>query len=362
MVAQNMDQQVLKKYDQTVEWMQKFSQPKDVIVSLIPKSSDIEFIQKNKQGIAELSELNKKLEGTISLEKNREIMKTLSENINKLNYVQSLLAINNKQADKDKEFEKMLEPLRQQIDAINNQIKEGYALIDDICNKAKELNSNKSATTQNTVKVIEDMTYNVTLINEIFDDFQQGSNFYNNLAHYLTNLQRIVADFSFARDIDKKNRLQELEAHKAYANFNKPQPFWSEQAGFHEGGSSFRPSNQSNTYQNLNQNLGTNPSVQQMPKNPQPQSIVVNMGSKPNQQPTVSIYGQHMFNPSQHLPTSNPSQHLPNQQNYVTSQVGYMQFGGPSQMQPQQGQNQNQGGMGFGSATSTFVADPFGKK
>jgi len=113
MVAQNMDQQVLKKYDQTLEWMKKFSQPKDVIVSLIPKSSDIEFIQKNKQGISELSDLNKKLESIISLEKNREIMKTLSENINKLNYVQSLLAINNKQAEKDKEFDKMLEPLRQ---------------------------------------------------------------------------------------------------------------------------------------------------------------------------------------------------------------------------------------------------------
>jgi len=305
------------------------------------------FSKKNREPLQQLSDLNKKLESLIGLEKSREIFKQINDSFANSNYLQSLLAINNKQADKDKEFEKMMEPLKPQIDTINNQVKEASGVLDEMVDIAKELNSKKSAGAQTAVKVIEEMNFNITVINEINDDFQQGTTFYNNLTLYLTNLQKIVSDFSFARGIDKTNRLQELEAQKACQNFNKPQFFKDGQ--FPSGESSFRPAQPYPI-------PGAQPNYQ---ANNQPQSTMISvpvnnhpshMQHMPKAQPQVQPQPQYQF--------STVVTNVPVQPNInATSQYGYMGFQNPAPAN-----NANPGFAGFGVTESSFVPNPFPKK
>lgn len=101
---------------------EKFSQSKEAIIAMIPKSSDVEFMTKNKQALTELSQMNKQLETLISLEENRKLFNEIMDNFAKSDYVQSLLAINSKKVEKEKEFEKMMKPLKEQLDVINNKV------------------------------------------------------------------------------------------------------------------------------------------------------------------------------------------------------------------------------------------------
>ena len=172
------------------------------------------------------------------------------------------------------------------------------------------------------------------------------------------NLQKIVNDFTFARDIDKKNRLQELEAHNFYSTFNKSAPFFSEDTQkFPEGTSSFRPSNQPNAYQALNQNVGNNQSLKpqnaqpyqpsqviQIPKQPQPTVIIMNNGKNTSIQ-QIPYNQSNMFAQSQAKPGNNAFN--------ASSQYGYLPFNNPS------GSNFP---TGFNDTTSSFVPNPFAKK
>jgi len=249
--------------------------------------------------------------------------------------------------------------------------------MDDIVSKAKELNSTKSSSSQGTVKTIEDMTFNINIINEIFDDFQQGTNFYTNLTIYLTNLQKIVADYYFARDLDKKNRLQELDAHKAYATFNNAKPFFDGSTGqFPSGSSQFRPSNAQATYQNLTQNIGTafSPSIQNQQNQVNQQKIQTQTQT---QQATQFIQTPTTF--QQHL----PSQSHETQSNFftpppgfaggagagaainnanITSQYGYMPFQNVPGLNNPPPTNNAGGFGGFNETTSAFVVNPFNQK
>jgi hypothetical protein len=355
MIALNMDKQILKKYTQTAEWMAKLSQSKDSIIALIPKNTDTEFAQKNREELLKLSELNKKLEALIGIEKSREVFKNISDAFAASNYLQSLLAIHNKQTAKEVEFDKMMEPLKPQIEFINNHVKEAFALIDEMVDIAKNLNSKKSSSAQTAVKVIEDMNYNITIINEINDDFTQGTNFYNNLTLYLNNLNKIVMDYAFARGIDKTNRLQELEAQLNCQNFNKPQFFRNGQ--FPEGESSFRPAQ---PY--------PNPATQTkfVPVNNQPQPQPQQQQPQPTSQMFFASPSHFAHMPSQQ-PQSNPysavSNYVPaptQQTQPVVSQYGYMGFGGNA---PAPQNNSQPGGFGgFNVTESAFVPGPFPKK
>lgn len=237
-------------------------------------------------------------------------------------------------------------------------------MMDEICSKAKALNSTKSANSQNTVKVVEEMTYNINVINEIFDDFNQGSNFYNNLALYLGNLQKIVADYYLARDIDKKNRLQELEASKACSTFNNSKPFFSEETGqFPTGTSAFRPSGAKATYQNLNDNLGTafNPTVH-IPQNIQTQTQFVQPNKIGQPQPTQP---SNYFIPQQQQPQPQQQPQYFNQN--ASSQYGYMPFQNIpgstfNNFNNAPPPNNSSPFGGFNETTSSFVPNPFQKK
>jgi len=44
-------------------------------------------------------------------------------------------------------------------------------LLDDIVDIAKKLNSKKGTNAQGSIKVIEDMNFNIQIINELNDDF-----------------------------------------------------------------------------------------------------------------------------------------------------------------------------------------------
>ena len=118
LVAQNMDQEVYKKYQNSTEWMKKFSQQNESIIALIPKSSDIEFVQKNKKALSELAALDQQLVKLIGVEENRKLFNEVVEKFLLTNYVQSLMAINNKKADKDQEFKRMMDLINKDMQTI----------------------------------------------------------------------------------------------------------------------------------------------------------------------------------------------------------------------------------------------------
>lgn len=73
------------------------------------------------------------------------------------------------------------------------------------------------------------MNLAATVINDVYNDLQQGLHFYGNLIFHLNTLQKVVGDFALAREIEKSALLQELQAQKSYTNnFNNPKPFFQE--------------------------------------------------------------------------------------------------------------------------------------
>lgn len=192
--------------------------------------------------------------------------------------------------------------------------------MDAISNQAKELVASRGGANQSAVKILEEMNLAITVINDIFNDFQQGVTFYGNLNFHLNTLQKVVTDFCLAREIEKSALLQELQAQKNYSNMNAQQPFFKEQdMKFNQGSSVFVP--QGNFPQGGNQ-----PQMQGPPQHQQ-------------QQQHNQYTATQMFNPQQ--------QHQPQNQGYVQSQMYPMppNQGGPTQTQafyPNQGQNQGQ--------------------
>ena len=121
-IAQNTDKDVFKKFDQYEEWMHKFSFPDDQILTLIPRSSDNDFIQHNKSKLAELSTYNAKVVNLMDLEKQRAYLLTMTEEFMKTDFLPSFAAINAKQVDKNAEFDKMLAPYMQKLGQIEGQV------------------------------------------------------------------------------------------------------------------------------------------------------------------------------------------------------------------------------------------------
>ena len=126
LVAQNMDQEIYKKYQNSIEWMKKFSQQKESIIALIPKSSDIEFVQKNKKALNELAALDQQLVKLIGVEENRKLFNEVIERFLLTNFVQSLLAINNKKVDKNEEFNKMMDLINKDLQNISFKVNFTY--------------------------------------------------------------------------------------------------------------------------------------------------------------------------------------------------------------------------------------------
>src|SRR4051812_2369722 len=108
------------------------------------------------------------------------------------------------------------------------------------------MNSTRSESNQNSVKILEEMSLAITVINDIFNDLQQGVQFYGNLSFHLTSLQKLVADYCMARDIEKNSLLQEFNAQKNYGgNFNQQKPYYDDNSQqFRQGQSVFVPHNQ----------------------------------------------------------------------------------------------------------------------
>jgi hypothetical protein len=414
-IAQNTDKDVFKKFDQYEEWMHKFSLPDDQILTLIPRSSDNDFIQVNKSKLAELSTYNAKVVNLMDLEKQRAYLLTMTEEFMKTDFLPSFAAINAKQVDKNAEFDKMLAPYMQKLAQIEGQINEAYPILDTISNVAKQMNSTRSESNQSAIKVLEEMGTAITVINDIFNDFQQGVHFYGNLHFHLTTLQKVVSDFCLAREIEKNALLQELQAEKNYANnFNAPKPYFQENnmqfpqgqsvfvntqqggqgqkpggpGGYPQGGNQPYPQggNQGGQFQQTqmyNPNQGQQYQQTQMYNPNQGQQYQQTQMYNPNQGQThTQMYNPNqgqthtqMYNPNQgqtHTQMYNPNQqggqthtqmYNPNQQGGqqynnpfnnqpVTSQMGYMPLGQPD--------NQDPGKFGnFGNIVeSTFIGMP----
>jgi len=336
-IAQNTDKDVFKKFDQYEEWMHKFSLPDDQILTLIPRSSDNEFIQHNKAKLSELSTYNNKVVNLMDLEKQRAYLLTMTEEFMKTDFLPSFAAINAKQVDKNAEFDKMIAPYMQKLGQIESQINEAYPILDTISNIAKQMNSTRSESNQSAIKVLEEMGTAITVINDIFNDFQQGVHFYGNLHFHLTTLQKVVSDFCLAREIEKNALLQELQAEKNYANnFNAPKPYFQENnMQFPQGQSVFVPvNNPGQGGQNQGQKPGGNypqggQGGQSYPQGPQ--------GGNQN------TYNTQMYNPNQGQQQYNTQMYNPNQGQTNTQMYNPNQGQTHTQMyNPNQGQTHTQ--------------------
>ena len=123
--------------------------------------------------------------------------------------------------------------------------------MDDIIDKAKELNSIKGSNSQNRIDLKHEIEDNIDIINDIYEDFHQGTAFYTNLLNYISSLQKVVNDFYFARDLDKQTRLKELENPGLYSSFQNSGKFFTEETGqFPQGKSYFLPPGHQNKPQN----------------------------------------------------------------------------------------------------------------
>jgi len=103
--------------------MHKFSFPDDQILTLIPRSSDNDFIQANKSKLAELSTYNAKVVNLMDLEKQRAYLLTMTDEFMKTDFLPSFAAITAKQVDKNAEFDKMLAPYMQKLSQIEGQVR-----------------------------------------------------------------------------------------------------------------------------------------------------------------------------------------------------------------------------------------------
>jgi hypothetical protein len=216
------------------------------------------------------------------------------------------------------------------------------------------MNSTRSESNQSAIKVLEEMGTAITVINDIFNDFQQGVQFYGNLHFHLTTLQKVVSDFCLAREIEKNALLQELQAEKNYANnFNAPKPYFQENnMQFPQGQSVFVNTNQQG---GQGQKPGGPGGYPQGGNQPYPQGG--NQGGQfqqtqmynPNQQGGQQYQQTQMYNPNQQggQQYQQTQMYNPNQQGGQTHTQMYNpnQQGGQTHTQmynPNQGQTHTQ--------------------
>ena len=102
--------------------MMRFSQSDDEIISILPKSTDGDFIKKNQGGIHEVSELNKQLNSMIDMETQRKKITEIYEDFIKNDFIGSYQAINQNKQLKESEFEKILAPYKQKLAPIEASV------------------------------------------------------------------------------------------------------------------------------------------------------------------------------------------------------------------------------------------------
>jgi len=100
----------------------QFSQSDDQILSLIPQSSDAEFVVKNKTQIAEVSALNKQLMDSVDPDKLRKTIRDAYEKCMMNDNISSFVNIFNKQVSKEEEFEKLLAQYKKDLAPVEKAV------------------------------------------------------------------------------------------------------------------------------------------------------------------------------------------------------------------------------------------------
>eukprot|EP00331_Platyophrya_macrostoma_P001849 CAMPEP_0176424166 /NCGR_PEP_ID=MMETSP0127-20121128/10689_1 /TAXON_ID=938130 /ORGANISM="Platyophrya macrostoma, Strain WH" /LENGTH=925 /DNA_ID=CAMNT_0017805199 /DNA_START=25 /DNA_END=2802 /DNA_ORIENTATION=+ len=380
-IAIKADEEVAFKFTKAKDWMTKLSQPQDVILQMLNPTSDSEFFTQNKDKILALQQAHEQLNKLVDLELKREEIKNITEAYKKQNYIaelQQMVPMNPQ--DRQQAIQKLLAPLDNDFAKINTGIQESYPILDAMVKSAKAMNETRSSSNQNAIKILEDMSQAVTQINEIFDDFAQGTEFYDNLSYYLGLLQATVSDFCIAREIDRQNRAQDLESKQQ--QFNVQKPYFTEDK-FAQGTSTFIVGNFLNKQNQQSQ--PNQPIQQQQQKSVMPNTTVQsnlfgqqmgiqqqqqfgnpqNMGYPgPGQQYGYQQSGVYQQQPIyQQQPNYQQQSYMPQQgfqQPTYQQQPVYQQQPNYQQQQPtQQQQQQNKGPFaGFSYAESTFVSNP----
>jgi len=127
--AVNTDNDIIKKYEKYVDWMLKFSDNDEYILSIIPESKEIEFWLLNKEKITELSGLHKKLINIIDPEKVKEKMKKLYEKVTECGLIYLLWKIYCKEASKQTEFDKIIRSLNKDLLAFEVKVSKFLSML-----------------------------------------------------------------------------------------------------------------------------------------------------------------------------------------------------------------------------------------
>lgn len=85
--------------------------------------------------------------------------------------------------------------------------------------KKANLNKNNAPGEQQEAKFMEELTNSANVLNDVFDDIDQGLKFYQTLIGILLNLDKNVQDFCMAREMEKNCLLQEITQRMAGMNF-----------------------------------------------------------------------------------------------------------------------------------------------
>ena len=122
-IAQNVDFEVRKKYDQMIKFMKIFSQEDEIILSMIPKGLFTKFLQSNREKIEEIINLDVQLNQNVDPEKISISLKTIYDNFISSDFTRSFVQINKKTVKKEEEFSKIMAPFKKDIQNFVSTVK-----------------------------------------------------------------------------------------------------------------------------------------------------------------------------------------------------------------------------------------------
>src|SRR5690606_27950616 len=105
----------------------------------------------------------------------RDIIKAACETCMKTVNIASFINIFEKKVSKEEGFEKLLADFHKDLAPVEKAINDAYPMIDILISKAKQINSTRSQDTPTAVKILEEMDFAISVINDIYDHFQQGA-------------------------------------------------------------------------------------------------------------------------------------------------------------------------------------------
>jgi len=213
-----------------------FSDDESQILKQIPLDDDSEFRQKNPVPLKNLYESHVQLTKTFDPEKQINYVSNCHAEFVKGDFMNQLITLNKTKGNKEKEFESMMQPFKEKIQPVKNDIQQAFPMFYNICDIANKINASKPKNSGNSknsqqvgIQKAEELAMAADIVNSIKLDFENGLKFYSQLGHMLEELKKMVDDFTFAREVESQTIIEEIEAENNYANMNTSKPFFQKQ-------------------------------------------------------------------------------------------------------------------------------------